>query len=280
MKRTADIKYDEAAYSIDNKNYTLVAIEELIHLYTNKPLYFKRTYSGNLFCPLCRKPHLTIAYLSKSQNYYLRGYPNQLHSPDCLKMVPIIDTSFLNENLNDRKSIEYIKSQLIKLIINKFSDDKRNYVPLLNAAGKQICFEEPKEKVVKKRSIKQIPTKSLTAPFYEDDYEQYKLFYGNVSIRVTERKTKNNKNDNAGNGNYYILYIYNKDTLELICSVSMSNKVGENLISSYKINRNALIENIFISLWSKFTTKTVNNTTYKNGRITYSDFCVIQSHIS
>lgn len=68
--------------------------------------------------------------------------------------------------------------------------------------------------------------------------------------------------------------------MELICSVSMSNKVGENLISSYKINRNVLIEKIFISLWSKFTTKTVNNTTYKNGRITYSDFCVIQSHIS
>ncbi len=276
MKKIADIKYDEAAYSIDNKNYTLVPIEKLIHLYTSQPLYFKRTYSGNLFCPLCRKPQLTIACLSKSQKYYLRGYPNQSHSPDCLKLIPSIDTSFLNDNLNDHKSIGYIKSQLLRLLINKFSDDKKIYVPLLKATGKKICFEEPKEEIVKNRSIKQIPTKSLTAPFYEDDYEQYKLFYGNVNIRVAEQKSKKHNNDN--DCNYYILYIYNKDNLKLICSVSMSNKVGKNLISSYNLNKNVLTKNIFISLWSKFSINTVNNTTYKNGRITHSDFCVIQSH--
>lgn len=158
------------------------------------------------------------------------------------------------------------------MIISKFFKPVNNAVNslLVKVDNKKIVTDNLSENDIKKRkNIQQIPNKSLTAPFDEEDFNVLKLFYGNVDIKMEE------KNSKGSEGKFYVLNIYRKNESNKLCSLSIKNDVGKRLMRLYNIDLNKTIKSVFIAFATQLIEKQKGNQKYKNGFIKHSDFCFI-----
>lgn len=81
----------------------------------------------------------------------------------------------------DTKTHKFIKNKLQKLINKMLNNCIESENPFLIKVIKENCsIDKISDKDIKeKRNIHQIPNKSLTSIFDDDDFEVFKLFYGN-----------------------------------------------------------------------------------------------------
>lgn len=268
-----EIKYDEAAYLLDRKKTKLIKIEDLIELKVADELEFRKIYYGNLYCPECCKPQLTLAYLSKTNKHFLKGFPNQLHDEICTKNFDYVESEIFEKFISEEKAFEFISARLQSLIYNKFmkSLTKSNVSPLLvKVDNKKIQTVNLGEQDIKnKRNIHQIPNKSLTAPFDDEDFGVFKIFYGNVDINITEEQNSKTKDK------FYVMRVYKKGVNYTLCSLTMTTMVANFLMKNYNIETDNLMENVLIAFVAKLTETEKENYKYKGGKIIHSSLCFI-----
>ena len=259
------VKFDEAFYC----NGTLkddIDVNNLIKIRLNSPSLFAEKYDGHLYCPDCHNPQLTLVH--KNEHYFLRGYPNQKHDIDCSKgFEPLDDTVFQDFLDNDEHSFEFVANKLEKLIDKMQRRPFRQQEMLIRINNKR-CTTDDVDVIDQnhRNSYKQIPVKSLVAPFDDDDFDRLKLFYGNVDLKV---KMYNVNRENE----FYALQIYLKGNNGLVCSITMNPAVGKHLLNKYNITENKYFRNQFLAVAASLRRKEE----YKNGRLIHSDLCVIRS---
>ena len=130
----------------------------------------------------------------KTKSYYLRGFPKQSHSDDCYKGFDFVKSSVFDEFVLSNESSQYINSKLKQIVdkmLHQFAENKNTF--LIKMINKQCSTDDISEKeIIERKNVKQIPHKSITAPFDEDDFGIFKLFYGNVDIEILEKENKTN----------------------------------------------------------------------------------------
>lgn len=259
-------KFEDAAYSVDKSSYENVKIEELIRLKITDPIMYMKKYNGRLFCPECHKPQLSLVDKSKERNYHLRAYPKQEHASNCSKILEYTTESMLEKCLKDSASYDFLSSKLKRILLNKFFKIQDERVSLVKTNdNKKILLEDIKDNthIAQTKNIYQIPIKSLTAPFDDDDFNIYKLFYGNVDIQLNERK--------SGDNTFYSLGIYSKESKVAFCSLTVDEDVKPYLSNQYDFEVGKKKSNIYISFCSKLK----RNGKYINGRLLHSKLCFI-----
>ena len=259
-------KYYEAAFRSNLNQYIKLNIEYLTEIIESEPKVFYETYSGNLFCPECFKPQLTLVMSYKTGKYYLRGYPKQKHENNCYHGFEPVKSNIFNDFCQDTKTHKFIKNKLQKLINKMLNNCIESENPFLIKVIKENCsIVKISDKDIKeKRNIHQIPNKSLTSIFDDDDFEVFKLFYGNVDLILIERISIENDR------NFYMLKI-NKKNGNYICSLSMTKIVATYLMNLYNIKTDVKVKNVYIS----FAAKLKKNGFFKNGKLIHSDLCII-----
>lgn len=168
-------KYYEAAFRSNLNQYIKLNIEYLTEIIESEPKVFYETYSGNLFCPECFKPQLTLVMSYKTGKYYLRGYPKQKHENNCYHGFEPVKSNIFNDFCQDTKTHKFIKNKLQKLINKMLNNCIESENPFLIKVIKENCsIDKISDKDIKeKRNIHQIPNKSLTSIFDDDDFEDF-----------------------------------------------------------------------------------------------------------
>lgn len=260
------VKYDGAAYISPVSNVSeYISLEELSSIISTNRREFIRKYDGHIFCPLCKIPQLTLVSGSKSGSYFLRGYRGQKHSEDCEFGFEDVSTKAFETFIADKNSKEYVNHKLRKLIDKmlrqKNVEEKVHLVKVHN----NIITTQKILSIDKERTdIRLLPTKSITAPFQEDDYDCYKLFYGRCNIII-------NKISNDGKP-YYILKAYRPKDRQVVCKLSMSEDVGGYFTRNYSLKIGSFYNNVCIAFASKLKQDKYN---IKKGSIIHSRFCII-----
>ncbi len=255
------IKYDEASYKIDG-NFKTISVEELIKLSKINHKKYIEKYYGNLFCPECHEPQLSLI-----KNSFLRGYRDQRHSNNCSKSFKPVSKKNFENLLQDVTSLQQVNNRLKKIIerllLNK--NEKNNpFLAKINDDSCELCDIVPSE-VNNRNSICRIPCKSLNAPFYDDDYNTLKIFYGKVDMKLSKRENKKT------NMEFYVLNFYKPDINYTLCSISMSTAVYSHFIQLYNISLEIKYRNVYVA----FATCLGSYNGFKRGRLAYSNHCVI-----
>lgn len=258
----SEIKYDEALYKTDGI-FEKIGVEKLIELSKSNPKKYSEEYYGNLFCPECNTPQLSLI-----KNSFLRGYRDQRHSDDCSKSFkPISQRNFKNL-LQDVTSLNQVNQRLKKIIERLLFNKIERTNPFLAKVTNnhcELCDIIPSE-VENRDSIYNIPCKSLNAPFYDDDYNTLKFFYGKVDIKLSKKENK------KSNTEFYVLSFYKPNIDYILCSLSMSVAVYNYFIQSYKIDLDTKYQNVCVA----FATCLSLSKGFKRGRLSYSNHCVIK----
>lgn len=261
------VKFDSAAYSYDGKTFEDIKLEELVELKLSDYTQFSKIYPYHLYCPEYYKPQLLLVENYKTKKYYLRGFPKQLHSDDCYKGFELVKPSAFDEFVLYNESSQYINcklKQIVNKMLRKVKENKSTF--LIKVINRKCSTDNISEKEIKgRKNVKQLPHKSITAPFDEDDFGVFKLFYGNVDMELLEKENKINHEK------FYILLLYKRSKIYKICSLTMNKNVAYYLMKIYKIELNKMIYDAYISFAAKLNA--VDK--FKNGRLIHSDFCII-----
>lgn len=267
----SNTKFDEAAFSSnDVEPFNLISLEKLNDLRTNFNTIYMATYEGHLYCPECHKPQLTLVHNPETNEYFLRGFPKQKHTEDCSKSFESVSKTLFDDFVEDPDSYDFINTKLHKLIDKLIKKTilikKASLIKVVN--DKCIKDEITDEDITTRINVRNIPTKSITAPFDDDDFDRYKLFYGDVDISLTKKENKQLKKD------FYVLRIYRRNTNFTLCSLSMSESVAIHLNEDYDIvsNKTEIRFHVYIS----FATVLHKTGIYKNGNLKRSNLCVIR----
>ncbi len=267
-KLKKNVKFDYAAFSPDGKSFEKISLEKIIELKLSDNMLFNKTYPNHLYCPECYKPQLVLVE-NKVKRYFLRGYPNQQHANDCYKGFDLVSQKVFDTFLINSESTNFINKKLQKVIDKMLRNVKSNKDTfLIKVINKECLTEVIQEKEINKKSriIKQIPHKSITSPFDDDDFDVFKLFYGNVDIVLLEKENKKN------NEKFYVLEFFKKNSKYKFCSLSMGTKIYYFFVKKYNLNVGETIKNVYVS----FVSKLKQNGKYKNGKLIHSDYCIIE----
>lgn len=260
------VKYDGAAYISPISNVSeYISLEELSSIISTNRREFIRKYDGHIFCPLCKIPQLTLVSGSKFGNYFLRGYRGQKHSEDCEFGFEDVSTKAFETFIADKNSQEHVNNKLRKLI-DKMLKQKNveEKVHLVKVHNNVITTQKILSIDKERTDIRLLPTKSITAPFQEDDYDCYKLFYGRCNIIVY----KNIKDGKP----YYILTAHRPKDRQVVCKLSMSEDVGGYFIRNNSLKIGTFYNNACIAFASRFKKDEGN---VNKGSIRHSRLCII-----
>lgn len=256
-------KYDEAAYLINDNQYETIKLEDAIAAITNDYQNYLNTYEGRLVCPECRVPQVVLVH--REEKYFFRGFPNQVHTAICSKgFEPISTTSFQTFAL-DTTNHDFLLQRLQRFVFRKLQRNNNNAHPLLlQIQSDRISYDEVDPATIRNRQlIRRIPTKSITAPFHDEDLGSYKLFYGSVDIQYS----KIEKQDCS----FFKLDFLRRRDSSVICSLSFSQGVATHLEADYGLVLNQRLTNQYVAFFSVMK----KNNRYLNARLSHSKLLYI-----
>lgn len=250
-------------FSLLNGEIGYIKLEELIDFYQKSPQEYTNNYEGNLFCRECRLPKLSFV-----NHKFLRGYRGQVHDESCSNHLEKISSENLAEHLKNA-TVDYVNKKLHNLINELIKKQVLEIHPLvLREIDNGYSYEGVPRTEIKcgVRNLKRIPVKSLTAPFFVEDFDVFKLFYG--TVRMEWQSIKN------GNGEciYYYIRFYTLDKDKLICSLKITKKVYAKL-NPLITNMDKIIVNTAFATEISEVTKGINK--YKNAVLWDSHYLVI-----
>lgn len=252
-------KYDSVAY-IDpvNKSVDVINIEDLIEERIKDNDAFLTKYCNNMYCPECKVPQLTLC--RTKYGFYLRGFQHQDHNDDCVLGLDEISDNHIETKIDlepNKRDIQLRLSQVIDSLLKKIRT--KDHPLAVNINGNDIDMKPiPREKVSRKSNQKRIPSKSLTSPFLEEDYDRFMVFYGRVKIKWEKRLSKD--------GPFMSLNIYKIGAENPFCS----GIVKEQAYSKIKNNVDCDVALIAMFTSMKWT---------KKGHKKYNNFKIEKSHM-
>lgn len=255
-------KYDEVAF-LTNECCNFVTLETLIDTYNKNNQLYINTYYNKIYCPECHKAKLNLIHM-KNDKFCLRAFPKQKHSYSCSKQLSLISNSAFKEYCESKDSVEHINRRLHQLIDMVLKKENISSNPLVIKTINENCSndEVKKQEIINGTNLKAIKIKLLTAPFHDDDYGIWKIFYGKVNIKWNKT-------------NYsYNLMCYHPKKNYLICSIGISNKIYNcYLPDEYKQDR----INTFIAFAGNIQHVEHNERFYNNSILRFSNYLVIKS---
>ena len=251
-------KYDEAAFSPDRIRFEPLKLEDAIELIKQDENAFHTRYDRNLFCPECRIP--PIGMVCRDGEYFFRGFPNCAHDPNCSKGFDPISSRILKEFASDPVNHDFLQRKLERFIDRLLQRDNLPVHPLLLRVDNNRCMGDDinPANVRNRQNIRRIPTKSITAPFGNDDLGFYKLFYGNVDVRYTKVE--------KSEATFFKLMFYKCNSNTVLCSLSCSAQVATYLQNTYRFCPNQLFPNRYVAFYSVLK----KNNQYFNARLSHS----------
>lgn len=262
-------KFDEASYKDNSGNIVEppLKLECLIDEKRNDEKLFEQKYYRKLFCPECHTPQLSLVTSKNGIDFFLRGFKNQPHTNNCSYSFDSVNKTAITELLNNTDSREFINKKLKGLVSRLLKKQILKQNPLLvkMELGKISTDDIEKHDLRNRQIIRRLPIKSITSPFDDDDYGVPKLFYGNVDIQF-------NKRTNSTSGSFfYSLAIFSRKANNIICSINMSEAVFLHLKAPFKVEDDVKHTDVLVAIATTLNKKD----SYVDGKISYSDYCVI-----
>ena len=115
-------------------------------------------------------------------------------------------------------------------------------------------------------NIRRIPTKSITTPFDNDDFNCFMLFYGKVDVLYSKiEKTK---------VPFYKLTFFKCGTNYKLCSLAFSEKVAIHVQNKYQFNLEPRLTNVYVAFFSEMKKE---KDKYLNAWLKHSELLCIAS---
>ena len=228
--------FNSALYIDNNNSEIIISAEQLNKLMKKDNLIYKKKLKGHLFCPQCKKVQLAIAPIDKTGNYYLRVYPNQVHSPNCIKSNNYVSKRSFDEFVDNKKAIGFLNTRLTRIIdtLDRKVIDPRAVSLITTQNWKCIAQDELEDKPDEEKRIRQLRIKHLTSPVVEE-YGYNLIFYGTVDIIFTTFKRKN------------CIRIFKKNAEYNFCLLTMNSKISNKIMNMYRLEKNKRYNNIHLA---------------------------------
>ena len=225
-----------SAFYIDNNKEIKLSAERLNELMKIDNLIYKKKYKGHLFCPQCKKAQLAIAPIYRTDNYYLRIYPKQEHSANCIKSIYYVGKRSYNEFVENENAVEFLNARLNRIVdaVSGKSVDPRVVSLITTQNWKCLAQDELEDNPEEEKRIRQIRIKHLTSPMV-DEYGYNIIFYGTVDLVFDTHKTKN------------CIKIFKKGSEKNFCLLTMSSKVANRIRSMYSLENNKRYNSIHLA---------------------------------
>lgn len=257
------VKYDEAAF-YNGVDFINIRLEELIEELSKDSdnHVYEKVYHNNLYCPECHVARLTLV-----QNRFLRGYPNSPHLNTCYNGFDLINAHRFDDFAMNETNYDFLHRKLQSAISKLFRNVNHLNPFLIKIEDNQCLNHEVTEDNLRneRNTIKQIPSKSITAPFNSDDFNIFKLFYGHVdiSLKKIEKKDKSF---------FFKLSLYKiGDNNHELCGLNMNENVAKHI----KENYNLILDEMYTGYIS-FVTIMKKNGKFKNANLSHSLLCCIE----
>ena len=259
-----NVKYDEAAHSTDRVNFTNIPLEKLIEEKKDAKKYANE-YKNNLYCPECRIAKLTLV---NGERYHLRAFPNAHHSDNCYKGFDVVKPNIFDEFIAKDVPLEFIKKRISAAISKLLKGKVLSHNPMLVKIVDSKCMTDDitEQEAKRRKNIRQIPNKSITAPFELSDYNVFMLFYGKVDVKLEERKTK------AEEKIFYVLKIFKQNSNTELCSISIRSNIVDYVIRKCNLTLSERKNNVCIA----FVSQIKKNGNFKNATLLHSDFLSVE----
>ncbi len=230
------MKFTEAYHPDENSN---IPLETIVNVFNNDPKSFENRYRGNLFCPKCHEAKL---YFSNAKHPYLGTYHSKPHAIDCSLSQKKTNSKSIKTFLDDsehneeeiRRQLHNAIHALLKSKVSPASQSKADKEG--GGASKPLKYKRPSAKAEAKS--KRIPRKRIDGRFRTDDYARTKVFYGTVYIKWEEKRLREDL--------YHYIRVSNATSHKLICSVSLSPSVYENISDNFRAIDNTICEIAFV----------------------------------
>ncbi|MCI5773504.1 MAG: hypothetical protein MR210_02975 [Erysipelotrichaceae bacterium] len=157
-------------------------------------------YTGDMFCPECKKAELTFVHKTSKKCAYLRRKTQ--HKQDCSynnEYDKKITTLYYFKDLDDDQIKDKLESALYVLFKEKADNKTSDENIAISENDNEIVFKFTKER---KTILKTLRKKSMDSWIdKEKDNDQCYLFYGKVKLKAEKKISKTKRK-------YYILKIY------------------------------------------------------------------------
>lgn len=259
-------KYDEAAYLNDDNNYESLKLSEAIEYIKRNEKHYHQKYHGRLYCPECH--HSQIAIVHRNNNYFFRGYPKAEHDTECNYGFETVKSETLQEFAMKEENRAFLNVKLQRFV-NRLLNRTNNHIHnLLLQVDNNRCIRNDvdQDNIRNRRTIRRIPTKSITAPFDNDDFDCYMLFYGKVDVLYSKiEKTK---------VPFCKLTFFKCGTNYKLCSLTFSEKVAIHVQNKYQFNTEPRLTNVYVAFFSEMKKE---KDKYLNAWLKHSELLCIAS---
>lgn len=259
-------KYDEAAYLNDDNNYESLKLSEAIEYIRRDEKHYQQKYHGRLYCPECHHPQIGIVH--RNNNYFFRGYRNAVHETECNYGFETVKSDTLQEFALEKENRAFLNKKL-KRFVNRLLNRANNHIHnLLLQVDNNRCIRSDVDHIDinNRRNIRRIPTKSITAPFDNDDFDCYMLFYGIVDVlysKIEKAKVP-----------FYKLTFFKCGTDYKLCSLNFYENVAMYVQNEYQLNIGQKLSNMCVAFFSVMEKE---NDKYLNARLKHSELLCIAS---
>lgn len=259
-------KYDEAAYLNDDNNYESLTLSNAIESIINDEKNYHQKYHGRLYCPECHRPQIGIVH--KNNNYFFRGYPKAEHDTECDYGFETVKSETLQEFALEEENRIFLNVKLQRFV-NRLLNRANNHIHnLLLQVDNNRCIRNDvdQDNIRNRRNIRRIPTKSITAPFDNDDFDCYMLFYGKVDVlysKIERAKVP-----------FYKLTFFKCGTNYKLCSLTFFENVANYVQNKYQLNIEQRLSNMYVAFFSVMKKE---KDKYLNARLKHSELLCIAS---
>lgn len=210
----------EKAY-VNGRN-TLISVEEIAYEFDHNRIRFENEIRGNLYCPQCKQARLSFR---NARNPYLATYPHGKHTDDCDLGQEELSTDLVAEYVQNSTNHDSIKRQ--QQSIMKYLLQEENTIEKVSkdSANPERTDYTATKKNKKTERVKPIPRKRIDLPLNGDDFETYKMFYGEVLLKF--EKCRNSEKQK-------LLIWSSDDNIHFLCKIFVSRSVFEHLPAEHK----------------------------------------------
>ena len=167
-------------------------------------------FSGNMFCPECKKAELTFVHKTSKRRAYLRRNQSSQHEVGCSYNYDYASRRTVKQYV-DSLSYEEIQDKLssfMRLLCN----NKKRHVDKLDINS--VLKDVPNPMLIPEKShtnnvLKALRRKRLNSWIDESDGEDFCVFYGKVKLQVTEKEKKGKVPEDSYK--YNLLQVYTKN---------------------------------------------------------------------
>lgn len=248
------MKFDSAYYNGNfQRDYTLTELENLKE---NNWQDFENI-RNHLYCPECRRAGIKAVC---DNPFYLSSKPviknNLPHTSKCSHRYEAVTSLQYNKYSENLPNATTINRRLKNLIRNAFFNEQINHTDFLLSVSKNNKNEIEEYDKQRPNASRSIPRKMITERFYDEDYNCYKMFYGEVLLDW--------KNDYKDKAEVVLLKLDKK----YICSLTMSVSYIKNKIDVQFI-KNRQVKIAFNSkiVWKHYITKEGEKKKIRNSHI-------------